>query len=104
MLIRFLEEEMEKRNLSGAELSRRAGLAPNAISSIINGTKPGLKACLGLSLLLGVPIDQFLYMAGHIEKPSSAHEYLEQQAVDAFRRLPPDRRDIALKMMRALIE
>jgi transcriptional regulator with XRE-family HTH domain len=65
-LIDWLNEQLERTNLSQSEASRRAGLGPNAISEIINGRIPGLKVCRALAELFGAPPDYVLRLAGHL--------------------------------------
>ena len=65
-LIDWLNDQLEKTNLSQSEASRRAGLGPNAISEIINGRTPGLKVCVALAELFGFSPEYVLRLAGHL--------------------------------------
>jgi transcriptional regulator with XRE-family HTH domain len=65
-LARWLTRECEKRNLSWTEASRRAGVAPNTVSQIVNGTPAGIKRLTALADFFSVPLDYVLKLAGHL--------------------------------------
>ncbi len=48
----------EELNLSWAEASRRAGVSPNAISEIVNGTPAGVKRLSALAEYFGASPEQ----------------------------------------------
>ncbi|RPJ40098.1 MAG: XRE family transcriptional regulator [Planctomycetaceae bacterium] len=60
----WLIERCEEQNLSWSEASRRAGLAHNAISEIVNGAPAGVKRVSALAGLFGVRTEDALRMAG----------------------------------------
>lgn len=64
----WLRSEMRERNLSQSEASRRAGLHQNAISEIVNGKvkEVSLKTCKALAKYFGVPTEEVLRLAGHL--------------------------------------
>jgi len=68
-LAEWLVRGCEERNWSWNEACRKAGLAENAISKIVNGQgRAGLKSCYGFARAFGVPLATMLELAG-IEKP-----------------------------------
>ena len=62
----WLIEQCDSRNLSWSEASRRAGVAPNTISEIINGTRPGVKRLTALAEYFGVSPEFLMRMSGHL--------------------------------------
>ena len=87
-LIDWLNDQLEKTNLSQSEASRRAGLGPNAISEIINGRTPGLKVCVALADLFGFSPEYVLRLAGHLpEERSRDEQAISAQAIYLIHRL-----------------
>lgn len=68
-LIKWLNEQLERTNLSQSEASRRAGLGQNAISEIVNGRIPGLRVCMALADFFGYEPEYILRLAGHLSPP-----------------------------------
>ena len=62
----WLMMECERRNLSWAEASRRVGVAPNTISGIMSGQRPGLEVCKALAGYFDRPPETVLRLAGHL--------------------------------------
>lgn len=65
-LIAWLTHELDERNLSQSEASRRAGLSLNAISEIMNGKKPGLRVSRALADFFGVSPEYVFRLVGHL--------------------------------------
>ena len=62
----WLIDQCERHNLSWSEASRRAGVAPNSISEIVNGTRPGVKRLTALAEFFGVSPEYLMRMSGHL--------------------------------------
>jgi len=96
---------MFHKRLSVRDAAEMIGISTTTLSEIRTGKRrPSAVTLTLIAEKLDIDDDELFRLAGYIEGNETARDHLEQQAVDAFRRLPPDRRDIALKMMRALIE
>jgi len=67
----WLIDECNKQNLSWAEASRRAGVAQNTISQIVNGTPAGPKRLTALADYFGVPHQFIFELAGLLDPPPS---------------------------------
>ena len=77
----WLIRECEKRNLSWTEASRRAGVAPNTISQIVNGTPAGIKRLRALAEYFSVPVMYFQQLAGLVPiSPNTLDPALEAVA------------------------
>ncbi len=101
----WLVEACETRGLSWAEASRRAGLYQGAISATVRGTQPGLEICKGLAAFFGVPLEDVLRMAGHldpVEEPAWPPELVA--LVREVERLPPPLQRAAIKAWRAVLD
>ena len=70
----WLIDQCERRNLSWSEASRRAGVAPNSISEIVNGTRPGVKRLTALAEFFGVSPEYLMRMSGHLP-PADNHDH-----------------------------
>ena len=71
-LARWLQEQCEQRNLSWARASRQAGVAPNTISGIMNGQRPGLEVSRALAKYFDVSTEFALRLAGHLPPAPTA--------------------------------
>lgn len=101
----WLIEACETRGLSWAEASRRAGLYQGAISAIVRGTQPGLEICKGLAAFFGVPLEDVLRMAGHLN-PADAPTWPPELValVHEVERLPPPLQRAAIRAWRAVLD
>ena len=101
----WLIEACETRGLSWAEASRRAGLYQGAISAIVRGTQPGLEICKGLAAFFGVPLEDVLRMAGHLNSADAPTWPPELVAlVREVERLPPPLQRAAIRAWRAVLD
>ena len=82
----WLMEELKKREMSSADLSRQAGISKGAISHIVNSNrKPGTDMCLGISRAFNLPPEEVYRKAGLLppvsEETAKANEltYLASQ-------------------------
>lgn len=95
----WLHQQMDARNLSQTAASKRAGLAPNAISEIMNGVNPGIEKCKALASYFGVPLSKVLVLAGHIETPADERAFLTEEIVTALSSLTDSAKQ---RLLRAL--
>lgn len=79
-------EELKKREMSSADLSRQAGISKGAISHIVNSNrKPGTDMCLGISRAFNLPPEEVYRKAGLLPSVSeetaktNEHTYLASQ-------------------------
>ena len=98
-LVDWLNEQLERTNLSQSEASRRAGLGPNAISEIINGRTPGLKVCVALAEFFGHSPEWVLRLAGHLpdraprDTQRAELRHKVERIAEVLATLPPDLQD-----------
>ena len=102
-LIDWLLRQLETKNVSMGEASRGAGINQGAVSSIINGERPGLRQCKGLAVYFDVPVEQVLRMAGHLPAEPE-HDELIEQAGAILRQMPVGYREFAITFLRMLRE
>jgi transcriptional regulator with XRE-family HTH domain len=98
-LAAWLMARCEELNLSWAEASRRAGVSPNAISEIVNGTPAGVKRLSALADFFGVSREYVFRLAGHLRNRATTDaqraelrrkvEHIAELLAD----LPPDLQD-----------
>lgn len=75
----WLDDQLTERKWNQAELARRSGLTPAAISRMINGRRgPGLDACQKIADALGLPVTNVLHIAGLISGDESPREIREK--------------------------
>jgi len=104
-LAQWLIDACRERDLSWAEASRRSGLSQGTISAIVRGTQPGLEICKGLAGFFGVPLEDVLRMAGHldpVEEPAWAPELVA--LVREAEHLPLPLQPVVFKAWRAVLE
>ena len=107
-LIDWLNSELRKAGVSGTSASLAAGLNRGAISSIVNGTNPGLEVCKALAGYFGRAPETVLRMAGHLPPvppdtidPELRHKAEELQAL--WRRLRDVDPESAERVMRIAV-
>ena len=81
----WLIAECKKQNLAWSDASRRAGVAPNTISEIINGSKPGIKRLNALADFFGVSREYMLRLAGHLPQLNEPTKISERNRQKAYR-------------------
>jgi len=104
LLAAWLVEECNKRNLSWAEASRRAGVAANTISQVVNGTPAGPKRLAALAEYFDAPIEQIYQFAGLLPEPDDPdHDPLVQRYAEEllaiWRQLRDTNPDAARRLM-----
>ena len=105
-LAEWLTAACQKRELSWAEASRRAGLHQGAISAYVRGKQPGLDACKALSSFFQVPLEYVLQLAGHADIARSLSELPPElrTLVHDIEQLPEPLQRAVIKAWRAVLE
>src|SRR5437764_10861762 len=89
-LDKFLEQEMEKRDMSIVALARGAGIGRQTLHSYLNGARPSLENCRKLAFFLGVSLGKIVSLAY-----SDAEEKVVNALVEAYLELPDEGRRVA---------
>ena len=101
-LVDFLESELARRSWRQADLARAAGVPDATIHHVLNGSRrAGPEVCNALARALDLPPERVFRLAGLLPPLPPAVEE-EQEAVRILRRLPPDLREAAMRMLRGL--
>lgn len=62
---KWLNAELDKRNLSRSEAARRGGISPSMFDKVIGGfAKPGVDFCRGVAKTFRVPLEEVYRRAG----------------------------------------
>lgn len=90
----WLNAQLDARNLSQADASRRAGLNQNAISDLLTGKikAVSLRTAKALARLFGTPLPEVLRLAGHLESPVGNDDLSLSELVQLARTLSPEDR------------
>ncbi len=98
----WLQQEMDIRGWSQADLSRKAGITTSTVSNLLNEMrKPGDEICRALSRALGIPQVEVFVQAGLITEPPRAQEdwdYKVARYAARLMALPPAERDRLLAL------
>ncbi len=99
--VTWLIQQINVREWGNSELARRAQLAPSTVSMVLSRQKrPGLNFCVGIARALNKPPEQILRLAGLLPSKPEADSQVEE-AVYLFQQLDEDKRDLALRTLRA---
>ena len=100
----YINNELDRKGMIQAELSRKSGLDSGWISNLISGSKElGLVSLIGLSKGLGVSADAILRAAGYLPSvPARAEQ--NQQLLYMFDQLNENDRKTIFRMMDVLLE
>lgn len=106
LLIDWLNKEMERRDWSMREASRRAGLAHNTISLYVRGERtPDPEVCAALADAFGVTTEYVMYLAGHIEHDPSRHDPTIEAIARRIGQIPdPTQRELVISTLNTLLE
>ena len=104
----WLIAECERRHLSWSEASRKAGVSPNTISQIINGTPAGTKRLTALADFFGISPEYLFQLAGLLPKPPAPNDDPEirrvaQEIIRIWRRLKDTDPEAARRLMNIAI-
>ena len=85
---KWLENELETRAISQAELARQAGVTRGAINGILTGAKgPGVDLCNGIAQAFKLP-PEIIYRAAGLLPPDTTVSELIQQITHLTKELP----------------
>jgi transcriptional regulator with XRE-family HTH domain len=77
IFVEWLDEELNRRNWTRSELSRKAGVSTAALSLIYSGKRqPGHDLCINLSRALDIPQIIVLEKAGLLSTPEEQSEII----------------------------
>jgi len=99
---RWINAQLESRNFSQAEASRRAGLNQNAISDLLTGkvNRVSLKTAQSLARLFGASLIDVLRLAGYLEGPINDEDLTLSELVSLAKILSPEERRDLLDWLR----
>jgi transcriptional regulator with XRE-family HTH domain len=98
----WIIDELNKRGLSQAELSRRSGISAGAISHVINGNRqPGIDFCEGIAKAFHLPVEQIFRLAGIF--PQSQDDEYSKEAAHLVSLMPDDMKQTAVRYLRYLV-
>ncbi len=100
----WLLQEIQKADISFAEVARRGEISHARISQVVSaGAKPGADLCLGIARGLKIPPETVLCRAGIL--PSKPERTEQTEALLYFYdQLPPDQQRTLRVIARALVE
>jgi transcriptional regulator with XRE-family HTH domain len=99
-LVRFIDEERQRQNLSMRELAERGGMTAPTVSRILSGqTSPSLASLEALAQGLGYSFIAFLLKAGH-----SVSGFEEMELGSVYKKLSAHDRQSVLLLARALLK
>lgn len=92
--ISWLNNELNERKWTNAELSRQADIAPSYISMVISGQqKPGFEFCVKVADAFDEPPERILRLAGLLPPlPGPEDSPTLRDLIETARRLDPDER------------
>jgi transcriptional regulator with XRE-family HTH domain len=100
----WLEHQIRQRSWKPADLARAAGIPNATISRILNGTRQaGPDVCRAIAKALRVSQEEVFRQRGFLD-PIPSPVAAEEELVYLYRSLNPDRREIALDVMRGLVQ
>jgi lambda repressor-like predicted transcriptional regulator len=101
-LIEYLQAELHRRSWRLADLARAAGLPDATVHHVLHGNRrAGPDVCNALARALGEPPEKIFRLSGMLpELPPAVED--EREAVGILRGLPPDLREVAMRMLRSL--
>ena len=93
-VLRLIESERDKANLTDRELERKAGLGRGTLTRVFGReVTPSVSTLRRLAQALGYPLLAFIALAEGSRTQAQEHELLS-----LFRKLTPDGRDLLLDM------
>ena len=100
----WLKDQLDQRDISQAELSRRSGLSPSQVSKILNmHSPPGRKALEAIASTLRIPPETIFRAAGLLPPQEQGVATLEEVNYK-LSLLPPDQQQQVLVFVEFLLE
>lgn len=98
----WLNRQLQERNLSAREASKRAGLSNSAITRYMTeGGQPNLTSCHKLADFFGVPKETVLELAGH-KDPEPDNRFMRELSYLGAQ-IPPDKQQLVLALIRSAL-
>jgi transcriptional regulator with XRE-family HTH domain len=97
----WLLKEVQKTELSFAEIARRGGISHSRISQVLGGDLPGADFCIGIAKALRLPPEVVLRRANILPSKSTAKEE-EERLLHYFDQLSPGDQQRLISIARAL--
>ncbi len=96
----WLQQELERRGWSQAELARRSRITPTQISRILSGSRnPGVEVLTGFANALNLPPNTLFKLAGIL--PPDADSPLDiDELVHLYKNLPAEDREELIQLAR----
>jgi transcriptional regulator with XRE-family HTH domain len=102
--VRWLEEELEKRGWSQADLARNSGVSRASISNIVTSYRtPGPDVCSGIAQAFHIPAEEVFRRAGLLP-PKPEETLANKEALTLFETLSDDEKVHIIEYMRFLVE
>lgn len=102
--VEWLTQELYTRDLSQAELSRRAGISQAAIAHVLAGDRnPGEKFCRAIAHAFGIPIDEVYRRAGLLP-PARAKTERVARIIAVIEELPDHEQDFLEEWVRLRLD
>ncbi len=99
----WLKEELQKRGMSQADLSRKSGISAGHITKVLNGDRGlGEQALKGIAEAFHVPPELVFRKAGLLPQISENDE-AKEELIFLFERLPDNEKRIILRQLQATI-
>ena len=102
--VRWLEEELEKRGWSQADLARNSGVSRASISNIVTSYRtPGPDVCSSIAKAFHIPAEEVFRRAGLLP-PKPQETSASKEALTLFEALSDDEKTHIIEYMRFLVE
>ncbi len=102
--VEWVESEMEKREWTRADLSRKSGIASPQITRVLNREQnPGERFFVGIAKAFGVTLET-VYRHGNKLPQKSERETMEEEADQLFKQIRKmENRETALQILRVIL-
>jgi transcriptional regulator with XRE-family HTH domain len=99
----WLQDEMDKRGWTQADLHRASGLRRGTISGVLNELRnPGFEFCEAIARALGLPADVVFRQAGLLP-PAPKADPVTELGIHLLQQLPAEDRERFVEQMQALL-
>jgi transcriptional regulator with XRE-family HTH domain len=102
-LTKWVKEQLQIRGWSVRELGRRGNLSHSLISQVLTGkVPPSNNFCYSIAQVFDTPPERIFRLAGILPFSASEDEGTIQESLELLRGMPPDKRKLALRLLRSL--
>ena len=99
----WLQQEMDLRHFSRADLARKAGISTQAISSIFNNLRaPGSDVCNGIASAFRIS-PQFVHIKAGLLPPEKDKTALLEELEYKAAMLPPEKQQLIIDLINGII-